>query len=82
MNGIDIPLEITNIGVSMLVNLTELNLANNRLMALDGLETLQMLLILDVSSNLISSVIEVCKLEKNKALVHLKLAGNPITNKT
>ena len=56
------------VGISFLVNLTELNLSNNRIIVLDGLESLSALAKLDVSKNLISSVTEVAKLGVNKEL--------------
>ena len=56
------------VGISFLVNLTELNLSNNRIIVLDGLESLAALAKLDVSKNLISSVTEVAKLGVNKEL--------------
>jgi Leucine-rich repeat (LRR) protein len=64
------------------VNLVELNLSGNRLSALDGLDTLQALVSLDVSRNLIASVSEVAKLSRNKSLATLSLEGNPLANKT
>ena len=76
------PIGINNmVGVSLLVNLTELNLSNNRIIVLDGLESLAALAKLDVSKNLISSVTEVAKLGVNKELKQLSLAGNPIANR-
>ena len=70
------------VGVSLLVNLTELNLSGNRISALDGLESLQALVTLDMSHNLVSSISEVAKLAKNKSLTVLILEGNPLANKT
>ena len=69
------------VGISFLVNLTELNLSNNRIIVLDGLESLSALAKLDVSKNLVSSVTEVAKLGVNKELKGLTLAGNPIANR-
>ena len=68
-------------GVTCLINLTELNVSNNQLLSLDGLSTLQRLHLLDVSSNLISSVTEVAKLNMNGALRSLTLKANPIAGK-
>ena len=69
------------VGLSLLVNLTELNLSNNRLFTLEGLEKLTKLAKLDVSQNMISSVTEVAKLGINMELRELTLQGNPISNR-
>lgn len=68
--------------MSLLVNLVELNIAGNRIAALDGFETLKALVTLDLSNNLVASISEVFKLHKNQSLTVLVLAGNPIANKT
>jgi Leucine-rich repeat (LRR) protein len=73
--------EPSAMGVSLLINLVELNLSGNRLITLDGLDTLQALLVLDLSNNQIASITEVYKLQKNKQLTVLMLAGNPISSK-
>ena len=69
------------VGVSLLINLTELNLSNNSLKSLDGLEALMKLVKLDVSKNMISSVTEVAKLGVNMELKELSLKENPVANR-
>ena len=61
------------VGIHLLVNLTELNLSNNSLIALDGLESLSKLVKLDISKNMIASVTEVAKLGVNMELKELSL---------
>ena len=69
------------VGIHLLVNLTELNLSNNSLITLDGLESLTKLVKLDISKNSIASVTEVAKLGINMELSELSLQGNPIANR-
>lgn len=73
--------EPSAMGVSLLINLVELNLSGNRLITLDGLDMLQSLLVLDLSNNQIGSISEVYKLQKNRSLKVLILTGNPIAGK-
>ena len=70
-----------SLGIACLVNLEELNISNNQLLSLDGLQSLAKLRVLDASSNLISSVTEVARLNMNINLRSLHLKGNPIANK-
>ena len=53
----------------------------NKLVSLDGLQSLQKLERIDLSNNQISSVTEVAKLGLNPALSELSLKGNPIANR-
>ena len=80
---LNMPAEVTrsSIGVSALINLVHLDLSNNRLVALGGLERLVKLEHLNLSGNLVSSVLELPKLRVNIALVQLHMTGNPIAMK-
>jgi Leucine-rich repeat (LRR) protein len=71
----------TSFGLTLLVNLVSLDVSNNKIMTLDGLQALRLLQRFDITNNLIGSVIEVNKLKCNGALRFLTLGGNPIAQK-
>lgn len=63
---------------TLIPNITELHLAHNELVSLQGLERLKMLQYLDVRHNLLEKISDLSVLVGMSAVNQLLLAGNPL----